>query len=681
MQTFYITTPIYYVNDIPHIGHAYTTIACDAISRYKRMKGYDVHFLTGTDEHGQKIQAAAEKKNITPQELVDEIHKNFKVLWRVLNISNDDFIRTTQDRHIRTVQAMFAKLIQQGDIYKGTYSGYYCVPCETYVPENAMGENKTCPDCGRPLTIMEEESYFFRASKYVPELIKFYEKHVKAVMPKVRYNEIMSFLKSGVRDQSVSRTSLKWGIPVPGDEKHVIYVWFDALINYASAIGYLDDPERFKHWWPNVRHMVGKDIIRFHCVIWPLMLIALGLALPVEVIAHGWWTYNGDKMSKSKGNVVDPFAMVKEYGLDPFRYFLLREVPFGNDGDFSERALVGRINSDLANDLGNLLNRTLQMIKSYREGRVPSYNQIDLQLAVKEKNIDYLAKNLCALKDDVSANVDKAMNEYAFDEALKAIWEFIGRSNKFIDETMPWKLAKEEGREAELNFVLLELYEALRFAGMLIAPFIPDTARGIYSQLGLEYDPLKCQYDSFTWGTGAGNIIGQSKVLFPRIDVTEWQKAYDAKQKEKEKTKMQEPEITKEEKHDAKPEITQDIKPEAAHDAKPEISIDEFAKVEMRVARVINVEEIPRSKKLYKLELDLGYEKRTVCSGIKAFFTPEELNGQLVIVVTNLKPAKLCGVESNGMVLAASVKHDGVAEVLTLLKPADENIPLGSLVS
>ena len=641
MKTFYITTPIYYVNDIPHIGHAYTTIACDAISRYKRMKGYDVHFLTGTDEHGQKIQAAAEKKGITPQQLVDEIHKNFKDLWKVLNISNDDFIRTTEERHIKTVQAMFKKLIDQGDIYKGTYSGYYCVPCETYVPENAMGENKTCPDCGRPLTIMEEESYFFKASKYVPELIRFYEEHVKAVMPKIRYNEIMSFLKSGVHDQSVSRTSLKWGIPVPGDEKHVVYVWFDALINYASAIGYLDDPERFNKWWPDVRHMVGKDIIRFHCVIWPLMLIALGLNIPVEVIAHGWWTYNGEKMSKTKGNVVDPFAMVKEYGLDPFRYFLLREVPFGNDGDFSERALVGRINSDLANDLGNLLNRTLQMIKSYRDGIVPS--------------CDDSSSDLSRLAPEILSRVDECMNDYAFDDALKAIWEFISRSNKFIDETMPWKLAKDENESQKLNHVLLNLYEALRLSAMLIAPFMPDTSEQIFSQLGLKDNPLKCQYDLFKWGDSSGNRIGEAKVLFPRIDVNEWQKAYDEKRKEKLKL----------------PEV----------ESKSEITIDEFAKVEMRVARITNVEEIPRSKKLYKLELDLGYEKRTVCSGIKAFFTPEDLNGRLVIVVTNLKPVKLCGVESNGMVLAASVKHDGKAEVLTLLRPADENIPLGSLVS
>ena len=371
-RNFYITTPIYYVNDIPHIGHAYTTIACDVMSRYKRMKGYDVYFLTGTDEHGQKIQTAAEAKGMTPQELVDKIHVNFKDLWKVLDIGNDDFIRTTEPRHIRVVQAMFGKLMEQGDIYKGTYEGQYCVPCETYVPESSAGEGNTCPDCGRPLTLMQEESYFFRASKYVPRLIEHYEKHLSGVMPRIRYNEIMSFLRGEVRDQSVSRTTLKWGIPIPGDEKHVIYVWFDALINYTTAVGYLDDPAMFRKYWPSVRHVVGKDIIRFHCVIWPLMLLALGLEPPVSVIAHGWWTVDGEKMSKSKGNVVDPFKMAELYGADAFRYFLLREVPFGHDGDFSEAALVGRINSDLANDLGNLLNRTLQMIVSYRDGVVPA---------------------------------------------------------------------------------------------------------------------------------------------------------------------------------------------------------------------------------------------------------------------------------------------------------------------
>ncbi len=641
-KIFYITTPIYYVNDIPHIGHAYTTIACDVASRYKRMKGYDVHFLTGTDEHGQKIQTAAESKGKTPQELVDEIHLNFKKLWEVLNISNDDFIRTTEPRHIKVVQAMFKQLMDQGDIYKGTYTGYYCVPDETYVPENAMGPNKTCPDCGRPLTIMEEESYFFRGSKYVPELIKFYEEHMKAVMPKIRYNEIMSFIKGGVKDQSVSRTTLKWGIPVPGDEKHVIYVWFDALINYAAAIGYLDDPEKFKRYWPHVRHMVGKDIIRFHCVIWPLMLIALGINLPVEVMAHGWWTYEGEKMSKSRGNVVDPFKMVSEYGLDPFRYFLLREVPFGNDGDFSELALVGRINSDLANDLGNLLNRTLQMIKSYRDGVVPSC--VNPQSELSE------------LSQSILDRVDEAMNNYAFDEALKTIWEFIGRSNKFIDETMPWKLAKDSSQAERLNFVLVNLYEALRLSALLIAPTMPGTSQRIWAQLGLTGNPLELQLEEFTWGEGSGNTINKAEVLFPRIDIKLWKE-------QKEKAKMDE---------------TQAQEQKIEHES--EISIDDFKTVEMRVARVTHVEEIPRSKKLYKLEVDLGYEKRTVCSGIKAFFTPEELTGKTVILVTNLKPVKLCGVESNGMILCASVKKDGVSEQLTLLTP-EKDIPLGSRVS
>ncbi len=634
---FYITTPIYYVNDIPHIGHAYTTIACDVMSRYKRMKGCEVFFLTGTDEHGQKIQQAAQSQNITPQELVDRIHLNFRNLWQTLNISNSDFIRTTEQRHIDTVQAVFTKLIAQGDIYKGKYSGYYCVPCETYVPENAMGENHTCPDCGRPLTIMEEESYFFRASKYVPELIAYYEAHPDAIKPKIRYNEVMSFLKGGVRDQSVSRTTLKWGIPVPGDDKHVIYVWFDALINYLSALGY-PDGEKFAAYWPEARHMVGKDIIRFHCVTWPLMLLALGLPLPREIIAHGWWTVDGQKMSKSLKNVVDPVKMTAKYGLDAFRYFLMREVPFGNDGDFSEAALVGRINSDLANDLGNLLNRTLQMIQAYRGGVVPASAESSSALS--------------EMYPETLGHVDAAMKAYAYDEALKAIWEYIGRANKFIDETMPWKLAKDSGQSERLDWVLLNLYDALRVSALMIAPFMPDTARRICEQLGQNADPVNMHYDAFTWGAGAGTVIHKGEVLFPRIDIEEWKKL-----QEQEKV----PVI-------AKPE------------GKPEISIDDFGKVEMRVGEITKCEEIPKSKKLYKLEVNLGYETRTVCSGIKAFFAPEELVGKRIILVTNLKPVKLCGVESNGMILAASVKKDGKSEQLTLLKPEGE-IPLGSQVS
>ncbi len=637
MAEYYITTPIYYVNDIPHIGHAYTTIACDTSTRYKRMKGYDAFFLTGTDEHGQKIEQAAAAKGITPQQLVDSIHVNFKDLWQALNISNDDFIRTTEPRHIATVQAVFKKLIEQGDIYKGTYSGYYCVPDETYVPENAMGPDKTCPDCGRPLIVMEEESYFFKASKYVPQLIEYYESHPKAILPRVRYNEVMSFLKSGVRDTAVSRTSLKWGIPVPGDEKHTVYVWFDALINYLSALGY-PDGEKFAHYWPSVRHMVGKDIIRFHCVTWPLMLLALGLPLPQEIIAHGWWTVDGEKMSKTRGNVVDPFLMVKRYGADAFRYFLLREVSFGNDGDFSELALVGRINSDLANDLGNLLNRTLQMIEKYRDGKVPACS--DNSSALSE------------MYPETLKHLDDAMNSYSYDEALKAVWEFISRANKFIDETTPWKLAKDDGDSARLDWVLLNLYEALRLSALMIAPVMPETSRRIWAQLGQDGDTLTMKLDAFTWGEGAGTTTKKAEVLFPRIDVEEWKKAREAEKA---------------------PQVI-----EPPHEE--EIGIEDFGKVEMRVAEVLKCEEIPKSKKLYKLEVSLGYETRTVCSGIKAFFTPDELVGKRVILVTNLKPAKLMGIESKGMILCASVKKDGKSEQLTLITP-EKNIPLGSRVS
>jgi methionyl-tRNA synthetase len=642
-KSFYITTPIYYVNDIPHIGHAYTTIACDVMSRYKRMKGFDTHFLTGTDEHGQKIQTAAEAKGMTPQELVDKIHINFKELWKVLNISNDDFIRTTEPRHVRVVQAMFKKLMDQGDIYKGSYEGWYCVPCETYVPESSMGENRTCPDCGRELSTMKEESYFFKASKYVPRLIEHYEKNLQGVMPRIRYNEIMSFLRGEVRDQSVSRTTLKWGIPIPGDEKHVVYVWFDALINYATAVGYLDDPKMFERYWPAVRHMVGKDIIRFHCVIWPLMLLALGLDVPVSVIAHGWWTVDGEKMSKSKGNVVDPFKMAEIYGADAFRYFLLREVPFGNDGDFSEAALVGRINSDLANDLGNLLNRTLQMIVNYADGVVPAGVEAD------EHPLD---AEIRALGGSTVAAVDEAMETFSYEEALKLIWAFIGRGNKYIDETTPWKLHKD-GDAERLKSVLLTLYEVLRLSALLVAPYIPASAEKIWKQLGLSGSPLSVQLDGFRWKDGAGTAVAKAEILFPRIDLEQWKKDRAAQAAPKEEEK--------------------------AIEHEPEIDIDAFRSVEMRVARILKAEEIPRSKKLYKLSVDLGYECRTVCAGIKPFFKPEELEGRRIVMVTNLKPAKLCGIESNGMILAASV-HDGdAAEQVSLITPASD-IPLGSRV-
>jgi len=658
-KTFYITTPIYYVNDIPHIGHAYTTIACDVMSRYKRMKGFDTYFLTGTDEHGQKIQTAAEEKGITPQALVDSIHVNFKELWKVLNISNNDFIRTTEPRHIQAVQSMFKKLMDKGDIYKDNYEGWYCVPCETYVPEGSMGENRTCPDCKRPLTTMKEESYFFNASKYVPQLIAHYEQNQQGIMPQARYNEIMSFLRGGVKNQSVSRTTLKWGIPIPGDEKHVVYVWFDALINYATAVGYLDNKEMFEKYWPVVRHMVGKDIIRFHCVVWPLMLLALGINVPVSVMAHGWWTVDGDKMSKSKGNVVDPFRMAELYGADAFRYFLLREVPFGNDGDFSEAALVGRINSDLANDLGNLLNRTLQMIVSYSGGVVPAAGEVN-----------QLDADMRALGESTVTAVDRAMETFSYEEALKHIWAFIGRGNKYIDETTPWILNKE-GNTARLNSVLFTLYETLRLSALLVAPYMPTSAENIWRQLGRDGNPLDVKLDDFRWGDGAGTKVNKGEVLFPRIDIEQWKKEREAL-----KAQASAAQTATAQAADGKQE-TQGSGSEISHE--PQIDIDTFRTVEMRVAKVLKVEEVPKSKKLYKLEVDLGYEQRTICSGIKAFFKPEDLEGKRVIVVTNLKPAKLAGIESNGMILSASTKN-GDSEQLALLTPASD-VPLGSRVS
>ncbi len=639
-KNFYITTPIYYVNDIPHIGHAYTTIAADVISRYKRMCGYDVFFCTGTDEHGQKIQRSALEKNMTAIELADKTVENFKSLWKVLNISNDDFIRTTEKRHEITVKKIFERLLSQGDIYKGTYEGWYCVPCETYVPESSMGDGNTCPDCGRPLEKMTEESYFLRISKYEKELLDYYEHNLKSIMPRTRYNEIVSFIRGGLRDQSISRTSIKWGIPVPGDEEHVIYVWFDALINYLTVCGY-PDGDLMDRYWPEVRHLVGKDIIRFHCVVWPIMLIALGVNPPVTVFAHGWWTVEGEKMSKSKGNVVDPFEMADLYGVDAFRYFLLREVPFGLDGDFSEMAMVQRINSDLANDLGNLLNRTLQMIKGYRENVVPSVTVLeDLDLEIKT------AMEL-ALKE-----VETNMESFAFDEVLKTIWSLISRGNKYIDQTMPWKLGRE-GNLERLDTVLAVLYEILSVSCLLIAPFMPETAEKMWIQLGQEGLPLEQNLADYNWGSLMKNAtVNKGNILFPRIDMDKWKK-------EKEERDMSKGIITD------------------PGDHEEEVEIDYFRNLEMRVAQIVSIEGIPKANKLYKIGIDLGYEKRTIVSGLKENFSEEELLGKKIIVVCNLKPAKLRGVLSNGMLLAASPKGK---EELALLTP-DRDIPLGSRVS
>ena len=649
-ENFYITTPIYYVNDVPHIGHAYTTIAADVLARWHKSGGEKSWFLTGTDEHGPKIQTVAEKKGITPKELCDEVVQNFQKLWGVLNISNDDFIRTTDERHEKVVQEVFRRLIEQGDIYKGEYEGWYCVPCETYVPEAQMGEGQTCPDCHRPLTKMTEETYFFKLSKYTDRLLKFYEDNPDAIMPKSRYNEIVSFIKGGLRDQSVSRTTLKWGIPLPGDDKHVIYVWFDALINYLSAMNFPEEGGLWQTYWPSVRHLVGKDIIRFHCVIWPAMLMALGVNPPVRVFAHGWWTVEGEKMSKSVGNVVDPFEMADLYGVDAFRYFVLREVPFGHDGDFSELALVQRINSDLANDLGNLLSRSLQMIDKFRSSKLPeTFTATELD------------KEIADMANKTVAEMTELMDRFAFDDALKVLWAFISRSNKYIDETQPWKLGKE-GEVERLDAVLRTLWESLRLSAVLVAPFMPETAARIWEQLGLSGNPLDGGRENWAWGKIDGPVtVKKGAILFPRIDVEKWK----AEKSERDLEKR------------AKADPTAFFK---YLEPKPQIEYDDFAKLDLRVALVEKIEVVPKADKLYILNLDLGYEKRVIVSSIREFYKPEELEGKKIIVLVNLKPAKFRGVQSNGMLLAAE-SPETRQEILTLLTVIDDSIPVGSRIS